>query len=235
MKSPLAITLAAALCASTAAPALAQSYADTQYQERLRDWQAERDQYEARRQAYEARREAYEADRWAYEHRNDYGYAQTPYGRNVAYADPYSHYRSSPCEVRDKRADSSRRTAGTLFGALIGGALGAGVASDKVQTEGAVLGAVVGGTLGNAIASESNKDRYVARCDRTGYYYNYDQTYPYRESDYYRGRNSGRYDYSYYTRERCRLAVAPADFDGRTDYRYVRVCPDRNGRYRVTD
>ena len=31
-----------------------------------------------------------------------------------------------------------------------------------------------------------------------------------------------------------RLAVAPTEYGGRTDYRYVRVCPDRRGRYRIT-
>ena len=228
MKSPLTLTLAAVLAVSAAAPVVAQPYYDSDYQQRLRDWQAERDRYEAQRQAYEA-------DRRAYENRYSYDYARQPYARDVyvtTTADPYRYYRDSPCERR--ASSDSRKVAGTLLGALVGGAIGANVAADKVQTEGAVLGAVVGGALGAGIASGSDERRYVAACDTTGYYYSYDQTFPYREDASYRGRRSGRYDYSYYDRQRCRLAVAPADWDGRIDYRYVRVCPDRAGRYRIT-
>ena len=53
---------------------------------------------------------------------------------------------------------------------------------------------------------------------------------PYRES---RNRYASSYDYGYYTRQRCRLAAAPVDAYGR-DIRYVRVCPDQDGRYRIT-
>jgi hypothetical protein len=53
---------------------------------------------------------------------------------------------------------------------------------------------------------------------------------PYRESRRWR---YGANDSSYYARQRCRLAPAPIDADGR-DYRYVRVCPDDLGRYRIT-
>ena len=44
---------------------------------------------------------------------------------------------------------------------------------------------------------------------------------------------SGRYDDGYYTRMRCRLAPAAVDAYG-NDVRYVRVCPDADGRYRIT-
>ena len=126
-------------------------------------------------------------------------------------------YANSACE---RRGRSNRNTAaGTLIGALIGGALGANIASEKVETEGAVLGAVVGGALGATIAnSGSDNGRYVAQCDAGGYYFTYDQTYPYREDTSMRGRRSGRYDGTYYSRQRCRLAVAPADIGGRSDY-----------------
>ncbi len=69
-----------------------------------------------------------------------------------------------------------------------------------------------------------------ARCDQAGYYYNYADTVPYRESRYAR---SGDYDYRYYSRNRCRLAPAPVDATG--DVRYVRVCPDGYGQYRIVD
>jgi hypothetical protein len=257
MKSPLTLTLAAVLAVSAAAPVAAQTY-DSEYQQRLREWQAERDRYEAQRQAYEADRRAWEQrygrsgayspyDRPApygpdyrapppydprYD-RRDYDYDRRDYDRYGA-ADPYRSYRDSPCERRASSSD--RRVAGTVLGALVGGALGANIASDKVETEGAVLGAVVGGALGNAIARGETRDleRYGARCDDRGYYYTYEETFPYREDVGYRGRRSGRFDYDYYARNRCRLAIAPAEWDGRVDYRYIRVCPDAEGRFRIT-
>jgi hypothetical protein len=256
MKSPLTITLAAVLAVSAAAPALSQpSYSDTEYQQRLRDWQAERDRYEAQRQAYEADRRAWE-NRYARPGPYAPGYVPGPYDpsyRPPPYdprydrrdydrryddrypaADPYRYYRDSPCERRATSSD--RRVAGTVLGALVGGAIGANVAADKVETEGAVLGAVVGGAIGNAIASGDPRDveRYSARCDDRGYYYSYEETFPYREDVGYRDRRSGRFDYDYYARNRCRLAIAPAEWEGRVDYRYVRVCPDSQGRYRIT-
>jgi uncharacterized protein YcfJ len=217
MKSALAISMAALMAATGAAPVMAQSYSDSEYQQRLRDWQAERDRYEAQRQAYEADRRAYD-NRYAYR-----SYERYPV------ADPYRHYRDSDCERRSSSDD--RKVAGTIIGALAGAALGANVAAPKVHSEGAVLGAVVGGAIGAGIASGTDNDRYVARCDAHGYYYSYDETFPYREDASFRDRRSGRYDYGYYSRNRCRLAIAPYD----ADYRYVRVCPDRDGRYRLTD
>jgi hypothetical protein len=85
---------------------------------------------------------------------------------------------------------------------------------------------VVGGGVGAAVGHAN--DKY--RCDSYGPYYSYNDTIPYREARTYR---SGRYDYAYYNRQRCRLVAAPIDRYGE-DYRYVRVCPDRQGRYRIT-
>ena len=76
--------------------------------------------------------------------------------------------------------------------------------------------------------------RSTARCDEGGYYFSYDQTYPYREGEWEHGR-SGRYDYDHYSRRGCRLAVAPAHWGDGDEYRYVRVCPDERGHYRITD
>jgi hypothetical protein len=98
-----------------------------------------------------------------------------------------------------------------------------------VRTEGAVLGALVGGGVGGAIGRNS------ARCDDTGYWYSRDQTVSYREAGYNRGQRSGRYAYNDYSRRGCRLAPAPTEWGGRTEVRYVRVCPDNRGRYRITD
>ena len=52
----------------------------------------------------------------------------------------------------------------------------------------------------------------------------------YRESSRYRA--SSDTAYSNYSK-RCRLAPADTDYNGRTETRYVRVCPDSEGRYRV--
>jgi len=148
MKSPLTLTIAAILAASTAAPVMAQTYADSEYQQRLRDWQAERDRYDAQRQAYEADRRAY-----------DERYRAPRYEQRVEIRDPYRSYRDSPCERRASNDD--RKVAGTLIGALAGAALGANIAAPKVTSEGAVLGAVVGGAIGAGIASGTDT-RYVA-------------------------------------------------------------------------
>ena len=67
----------------------------------------------------------------------------------------------------------------------------------------------------------------VQKCDGRGAYYSYSDTVPYRVSnDVYRDPR-----YSYYSRRGCRLAPAPVNDN---DYRYVRVCPDADGRYRIT-
>lgn len=182
--------------------------------------------YDAARRDYERRLDQYERDRASYDRRNGYGayarrYGPPPswdansYGVNTSYTDP--------CRGRT----TTNTVAGGLIGALAGAALGSNVAARNARPEGAVLGAVVGGAIGAGIGKST------AKCDDTGYYYSYDQTIPYRESAYDRSRSSGRYDYSYYERQRCRLAPAPVDDRGE-DYRYVRVCPDSSGRYRIT-
>jgi hypothetical protein len=248
------IGLASALAIATAAPALAQSqYQPTdQYRQDQQRYQDERSAYEARRDDYDASRAGYQAARADYERRRadweraradydaryGYGayirvygpapvwddarwarYAQPSagsYGRDTAYVGP-----AVTC-----RNDHSAATAGAIIGALAGAALGSNVAGHGVRTEGAVLGGVVGAGLGGAVGNAH--DKY--RCDSRGPYYSYGDTIAYREARDYR---SGQYDSSYYTRMRCRLAPAPIDSDGR-EYRYVRVCPDADGRYRIT-
>lgn len=239
MNTILKTGLAGALMLATAAPAYAQYQPTDQYardleryEDQRADYREQQADYRAARLDYERRRDDYEAARAAYDRRWGYGayarrYGPAPswdearwagyYGRDAGYT------YQDPC--RDRR--NSNSVAGGLIGALAGAALGSNVAARNARTEGAVLGALVGGGIGVGIGRSS------ASCDDRGYYYSYDQTVPYRESDYYRGRRSGRYDYSYYSRQRCRLAPAPVDaYDG--EYRYVRVCPDRSGRYRIT-
>jgi len=239
MMKALKIALVATVALGATAPALAQYRPTAQYQQEYRDYQRDRSDYQMSRADYdraradyEARRDRWERDRAAYDARWGYGaYARrypapvwdtaywdaNGYGRDTAYTGAYV----DPC----RQQSNNKTVAGGLIGALAGAALGSNVAAKNARTEGAVLGAVVGGAIGANVGKAAGK----ARCDQAGYYYNYADTVPYRESRYAR---SGDYDYRYYSRNRCRLAPAPVDATG--DVRYVRVCPDGQGRYRIT-
>ena len=244
----LKLSFAALLAVGTSFPALAQPadpQADARYQQQLQDYQSRQDQYQAQQQDYEdqsaaaqARRDSYriQQDRYAQDRtdyqrqREDYdarygaGAWERRYGYGYDYRrrhdDAYRPYASSPCE-RGRRASA---TTGGVIGALAGAAIGSNLAGRGDRTAGAVLGAVAGGATGAAIGSST------AHCDATGYWFSYDQTRPYRESA--EAREGWRYDRD--RRSGCRLAEAPAYVDGRTEDRYVRVCPDSDGRYRIT-
>lgn len=212
------------------------------YAENRADYQRQRADYERARADYDLRYGAGSFERrygvfvyqdtWADNYWYDYryrGYRWQPYRGTTTYGyrdnDYYRGYRDSPCE----RRRDSRSVGGALIGALAGAAIGSNIDDDGNRTEGTVLGAIVGGAIG------ANVGRSTARCDARGYYWTYDQTYSYRERSGYRGYRSGRYNYDYYSRRRCRLAVAPVYYRGDTSYRYVRVCPDSRGRYRLAD
>ncbi len=248
MKTKLIAATAAGVMALTTGAAMAQSYPQSweQYEAQQRDYQRQqsayqdrREDYDAQRATYEAKREQYLRDQAAYDRRYGRGayvrrygeYRYEPYaasadryGRDTSYNSAYAPYRDSPCETRR----DNRTAAGAIIGALAGAAIGSNVASSGVRTEGAVLGALVGGVGGGSIGRSS------AKCDDGGYWSSRDQTLSYREAGYDRDRRSGQYTYNEYSRRGCRLAAAPTEYDGRTDYRYVRVCPDSRGRYRIT-
>jgi uncharacterized protein YcfJ len=231
-----------------------------QYQQDRRDYEARKDAYDARKDAYDARRDNYEASRadyqaaradydrrhaqWEraradYDARYGYGaYIRVygpapiwdtarwgPYGAPAAtyYGRPTVYVAPGPVECRN---DHSAATAGTILGAIAGAALGSNIAASGHRTAGSILGGVVGAGVGGSVGNAH--DRY--RCDNRGPYYSYNDTVEYREARDFR---SGRYDYAYYNRMHCRLAPAPIDRYGR-DVRYVRVCPDADGRYRIT-
>jgi hypothetical protein len=254
MKTTLMLSAVSALAMASGLSASAQQYRPTpEYQRDLDEYQAARDRYEARRDAYEDRREDYRADRRdyeaareAYERRladweraradYDYRYGYGAYARyhprpiwdeqRWAYYDaPYagSYGRNVTANVR---CDNDSAVAGGVIGAIAGAVLGSQVAGNGARTEGSVLGGVVGAGLGAAVGHQN--DKY--RCDRDGVYFTYDETIPYREGRY---RYSSRYDSDWYYRHGCRLAAAPVDSYGR-DLRYVRVCPDDEGRFRIT-
>jgi hypothetical protein len=258
MNTHMKVGIASALALATALPAVAQQYRPTdEYQRQQREYQAERDRYDASRDQYEGTRQNYQQARrdyrgaradyerrlaeWdrarvIYDRRYGYGSYARVYTRPVwdeAYwtrndPPPYAGYygrqastTSVPCNN-----NNSSTVAGGLIGALAGAVLGSNVAGRGDRTEGAVLGGIAGAVVGGAVGNAN--DRY--KCDSRGPYFSYNETVPYREG---RRRYSSAYDTSYYTRERCRLAAAPVDAYGR-DMRYVRVCPDGDGRYRIT-
>lgn len=261
MKNVLNIGMASALALATAMPAFAQQYRPTDqyvreqraYEEQRAQYEDQRDQYEARRHDDRQARRNYREARRDYERRlAEWNRAQSIYDRRYGYGSyarlyarpvwdqgywtsnappPYAGYygrqasaTTVPC---NSRSGSGNTVAGSVIGALAGAVLGSQVASRGARTEGAVLGGVAGAVVGGAVGNSRDRDY---KCDSRGPYFSYDDTLPYREG---RNRFASSYDYGYYERQRCRLAPAPVDAYGR-DIRYVRVCPDGDGRYRIT-
>ena len=254
MNAALKIGMASALALASVTPAAAQYYQPTpQYQQDLSRYQYEQDRYESRREAYNDRRAEYEraradydrrradweAARAAYDARWGYGAYARLYGPapvwddrywsnySTAYVAPsagyYGYNAATTAPVPVRCNNNSTVTAGVL-GALAGAVLGSNVAARNARTEGAVLGAVVGGAIGAGVGRAN--DRY--KCDVNGPYFTRNETIAYREAGYY-----DRNQYRRWSRMGCRLAPAPVDTYGQ-DYRYVRVCPDASGRYRIT-
>jgi len=250
MHFALKTAMASALALAAAAPAAAQPdsapyygspYRPTDAYQQQRDqydrdrarWESQQDSYSAARSDYERRAADYEARRAAYDSRYGHGAYARAYGpaptwddRQRAYASPApsagyyggnAGYAAPPIKCSNNRAV----TAG-LLGALAGGVLGSNVAGRGDRTEGTVLGGLVGGGIGAAVGHAS--DKY--KCDQQGAYWSYNDTVPYRvDNSVYRDDRA-----SYYAQRGCRLAPAPVNS---SDYRYVRVCPDGSGRYRV--
>jgi len=199
--------------------------------------------YEMARRDHERRLADYERARANYDRRNGYGSYERRYGPAPAWDEARyggsayrsNTYPSTAYSAGTYGANTAYNTQGTtvrcnnnstvtagVIGAIAGALLGSNVAARNARTEGAVLGAVVGG-VGGAAVGRAN-DKY--KCDTQGPYFSREDTVPYREAA-----RSERFDY--YTGRRCRLAPAPVDTAGQ-DYRYVRVCPDDQGRYRIT-
>jgi uncharacterized protein YcfJ len=257
MNKLMKIGMVSALALATAAPVAAQQYRPTdEYQRQQREYERERDRYEDTRGQYEERRENYQEARRDYRAaRRDYDMrlaewnrARAIYDRRYGYGSyarmyprpvwdqgywtsneppPYAGYYGRSASATSVPCNRNNSTVtGGLIGALAGAVLGSNVAGRGDRTEGAVLGGIAGAVVGGAVGNAN--DRY--KCDSRGPYFSYDETVAYREG---RRRYSSAYDTSYYERQRCRLAAAPVDAYGR-DVRYVRVCPDNEGRYRIT-
>lgn len=202
------------------------------------DVRESRRDYRAARRDYERRLAEWERARVIYDRRYGYGAYARIYARptwDQAYwtryePPPYAGYYGRPASATTVPCSTGRSSSSTvtggLIGALAGAVLGSQIAGRGDRTEGAVLGGVAGAVVGGAVGNANAK----YKCDSRGPYFSYDDTVEYREG---RQRYASAYDYGYYTRQRCRLAAAPVDAYGR-DVRYVRVCPDSEGRYRIT-
>ena len=191
------------------------SYTSNDYSSQRAQYDRDRADYERARADYDRRYGSGSYDRRYPDNATRYTapYAGS-YGDNVSY--------NEPCRIDAKK----NATAGGVIGALVGAVAGSNLAARNAKPEGTVLGALVGAGVGASIGNASAKNR----CDTQGQYWSYEDTVAYRESDRYRVSSGADYDnYS----KRCRLAPATTDYNGRTETRYVRVCPDSQGRYRV--
>lgn len=212
------------------------------YDQRRSDYDAHRQDYARARREYERRLADYNRARADYDARYGYGAYARVYGPAPAWNDTHWAYYLTPAPYAPggyyapaapayganaayagrAHCDNSTTVGAGVIGAIAGAVLGSNVAARNARTEGAVLGGVVGAGIGAAVGHAH--DQY--KCDQRGPYFSYDETVPYREGRYHSDR------YAEYERMRCRLAPAPADTRG-DEYRYVRVCPDADGRYRI--
>ncbi len=198
------------------------------YERRLADWQARRADYDAR-YGYGAYVRAYgpaprwDESRWSYwAPGGSYAYA-APTSPGLYGAPSAGYYGRESAYTAPVKCNNNSAVTSGVIGALLGGVLGNSVSRGGGRTGGTVLGALVGGGVGAAVGHAHD----VQKCDERGLYYSYEDTRPYAVSnDVYRDDR-----WAYWQRRGCRLAPAPVN---ETDYRYVRVCPDSDGRYRVT-
>lgn len=184
--------------------------------------------YREARRDYDRRMNDWEQARTRYDRRYGNGSYERRYVRptwNDSYWSSADRY-STDASTNTVRCNNNSAVAGGVIGAIAGAVLGANVAARNARTEGTVLGGVLGAVVGAGVGNAN--DKY--KCDARGPYFSHDETRPYREG---RNRYASNFDRSYYDRNRCRLAAAPVDRYGE-DVRYVRVCPDETGRYRIT-
>jgi hypothetical protein len=155
------------------------------------------------------------------------------YGNSGAYYDP--------C----RRDTTNRGTVGALVGGALGAAIGSNAAARNARTEGALLGGALGALGGAAVgknsaacggspyrAPQTSYNGYYGQRPDTGYYTrSYDDRRYYDQGEAYRvvERPAAATD-------GCTLAESPIYLpDGRTQKRFVRVCPDANGNFQVVD
>ena len=157
------------------------------------------------------------------------------------YGNSYGNTYYDPC----RRDSTNRGTVGALVGGALGAAIGSNAAARNARTEGALLGGALGALGGAAVGKNS------AACGGTSTYRAPQTTY----NGYYgQPADNGYYarsydDRRYYDRgepyrvverpaatDGCTLAESPIYLpDGRTQKRFVRVCPDASGNFQVVD
>ena len=157
-------------------------------------------------------------------------------------------YYYDPC----RRSTTQRGTGGGLAGAGLGAAIGGSVSGNGAKTEGAVLGGLLGAVIGSRIGKTSAACTPGAHQAAPPTAYNrYDSGYDARPYDATRSEEARRdaerdayRDETYASRVEqrsadingCTLAESPIYLpDGRVQKRFVRVCPDAQGRFQVVD
>ena len=165
--------------------------------------------------------------------------AQSPsYGSYTAQDRAGYHY--DPC----RRDQTQRGTAGALIGGGMGAVIGSNAAARNARTEGALLGGALGALGGAAVgknsaacggttyrAPQTTYNGYYGQPADNGYYArSYDDRRYYDRSEPYRVVERPA------ATDGCTLAESPIYLpDGRTQKRFVRVCPDANGNFQVVD
>jgi hypothetical protein len=171
-----------------------------------------------------------------------------PYGQYGYYGDaPPPGYGYNPCQ----REAGNRGVIGALVGGGIGATVGSQLAANHHRTDGSVLGGVLGALVGAGVGHST------AACDHAyapppppppappaqAYdgYDDYGPAYPQQgrwDGAWAYGRGGERYPIAHAAAgpDGCTLAESPVYLpDGRVEKRFVRVCLDERGRYRVVD
>jgi hypothetical protein len=163
-------------------------------------------------------------------------------------------YDQRPYYDECQRSTTQRGAGGGLAGAGIGAAIGSGIAAKGARTEGAVLGGLLGAVIGTNVGKNSaacTPGRAPPPPPPPPVAYNepaappppsYEDTRRDADRDSYYERTYERHE-GYRVADRpkadmngCTLAESPIYLpDGRVQKRFVRVCPDANGKYQVVD
>jgi Glycine zipper 2TM domain len=169
------------------------------------------------------------------------------------YGPGYSNY--DPC----RRDANNRGITGALVGGAGGAVLGSQLSARGHRTDGSLLGGVVGAIAGAAVGkntaacTDAPPPPYAYRDAPPPPAYYEPEPQAYGEADYAPppppryveretvwayGRHGARFRVigDRVGPDGCTLAESPVYMpDGRVDHRFVRVCPDYSGRYRVVD
>lgn len=165
-------------------------------------------------------------------------HAYDPYSGNYAYAGQYDPraYNQSYDDVCEVSAD--RQIAGLALGAILGGALGNGLAGDGDRGLGTVIGMVLGGAAGAAVARHGGcDDEYAAHAS----YDAFEHGQAWRRVSW-NNPDSGSYGYvtpaDWHENEYgedCREFTQVIFIEGRRTRAYGTACRDENGDWRIVE